>query len=109
VTGVIELLGIDHANIIEPVRYPVGVLSRFMSQPRVEHWQVPQQVMRYISGTVDLGILYKGTEQMVVGYCDADYAGDPGKGRSTSGYLFRMAGGAVSWGSSTTYYGSFNL
>jgi hypothetical protein len=99
VTGVIELLGTDHANIIEPVRYPVGVLSRFMSQPRLEHWQGAQQVLRYISGTVDLGILYKGTEEKVVAYCDADYAGDPDKGRSTSGYLFMMAGGVVSWSS----------
>jgi hypothetical protein len=79
--------------------FVVRVLSRFMSQPRLEHWQVAQQVLRYISGTVDLGILYRGTEQRVVGYCDADYAGDPDKRKSTSGYRFMMAGGAVSWGS----------
>jgi transposase InsO family protein len=79
--------------------YVVGVLSRFMSQPRVEHWQVAQQVLRYLAGTVELGILFRGTEQQVVGYCDADYAGDPDKRRSTSGYLFMMAGGVVSWGS----------
>jgi hypothetical protein len=57
---------------------------------------VAQQVLKYIAGTVDLGILYRGAEQRVVGYCDADYAGDPDKRRSTSGYLFVMAGGAVS-------------
>jgi hypothetical protein len=69
-----------------------------MSQPR-EHWQVSQQVLWYISGTVDLGILYKGIEEKVVEYYDADYAGDPDKRRSTSGYLFMMAGGVVPWGS----------
>jgi hypothetical protein len=52
-------------------------------------------VLRYISGTVDLGIMYRCAEQKVVGYCDADYAGDPDK-ISTSGYLFMRARGVVS-------------
>ncbi|MCO5606494.1 hypothetical protein L7F22_060682 [Adiantum nelumboides] len=33
----------------------------------------------------------------VVGYIDADYAGDLDKRRSTSGYLYTFVGGAISW------------
>ena len=32
-----------------------------------------------------------------VGYCDADWAGDLDDRRSTSGYLFKINGAAVSW------------
>lgn len=34
-----------------------------------------------------------------MGYSDADWAGDPKTRRSTTGYVFIYAGGAVSWGS----------
>jgi len=36
-------------------------------------------------------------DNRVVGYVDSDYAGDLDKRRSTTGYLFTMAGGPVCW------------
>ena len=36
-------------------------------------------------------------DNLVVGYVDSDYAGDLDKRRSTTGYLFTMAGGPVCW------------
>ena len=35
--------------------------------------------------------------QKLIGYCDADFAGDRESRKSTSGYLFTLAGGAISW------------
>jgi hypothetical protein len=40
----------------------------------------------------------KSYSLQIVGYSDSDYAGDDGK--STSGYVFTLAGGAISWKSS---------
>jgi ribonuclease HI len=37
------------------------------------------------------------SDSLVVGYVDSDYAGDLDKRRSTTGYVFTMAGGSVSW------------
>ena len=37
--------------------------------------------------------------QQLVGYVDSDYAGDTADRKSTSGFVFLQAGGAVSWGS----------
>lgn len=33
----------------------------------------------------------------LVGYCDADWANDPDERRSTTGYVFHLQGGAISW------------
>ena len=42
---------------------------------------------------------FGGSGETLVGYCDADYAGDVDTRRSTTGYVFLMFGGAVSWSS----------
>ena len=52
----------------------------------------------YLKGTVNFGILYTKQKSMnFIAYSDADWAGDPDDHKSTSGYLFQMCGGAVSW------------
>jgi hypothetical protein len=56
-------------------------------------------VLRYLKGTAELGLLYRQGGGRLIGYSDADYAGDQVKRRSTSGYVFLQAGSAVLWGS----------
>ncbi|PNX85850.1 hypothetical protein L195_g041924 [Trifolium pratense] len=58
------------------------------------------KVLRYLNGTIDLGILYKrnGNEKLEA-YTDSDYAGDLDDRKSTSGYVFMFSSGAVSWSS----------
>jgi len=49
-----------------------------------------------MKGRLDYGLLYKKGEQCkIVGYCDADYAGDHDTRRSTTGNVFRLGLGAV--------------
>ncbi len=51
-----------------------------------------------IEGTADLTLKYeKSKADVLMGYSDADWAGDQDNRHSTSGNLFLMAGGAVSW------------
>ena len=78
----------------------VGVLARFQTAPTTEHWKAAMHVLRYLAGTRELGITYGGGGAIgVIGYCDADYAGDLVGRRSTSGFTFIFCNGAVSWGS----------
>jgi hypothetical protein len=43
-------------------------------------------------------LMYKRTDKLeVIGYSDADFAGCTDYQRSTSGYIFTLASGAVSW------------
>ena len=46
------------------------------------------------------GLLYKSgmpKEQECTGYSDSDWAGDLNDRKSTSGYVFTVGGGAISW------------
>ena len=78
------------------IAFAVGMLARFSSKPNRSHWTAAKRVLRYLKGTNNLGILYKGDSGMH-GYSDADWAGDADDRKSTSGYLFLIAGGPVSW------------
>ena len=51
-----------------------------------------------MKGTLDYGILYKKDgDYKLVGFCDADYAGDHDTRRSTTGYVFMLGWGVISW------------
>ena len=49
---------------------------------------------------MNFGLFYrKGEKQELIGYTDSDYAGDQDDRKSTSGYVFMLSSGAVSWSS----------
>ena len=79
----------------------VGALARYMSAPTDTHWQTAKGVLRYLGGTADHGLIWggPGVQQGLRAYCDADYAGDVDTRRSTTGYVFLLNGGAISWSS----------
>ena len=80
--------------------FVVSLLSRYISRPTDMHLQVAKRVMRYIKGTAEFGIYYKKQDnEELVAFTDSDYAGDVDDRKSTSGYLFLLGGGAVSWAS----------
>ena len=80
--------------------YPVGLLSQFMQTPCDTHLNCAERVLRYVSGTMDRSILYKeGAEIRLEGDTDADWAGSVSDRRSTSGFVFSLGSGAVSWSS----------
>ncbi len=58
-----------------------------------------KHALRYLKETAGLKLLLGGRDEpiRVVGYSDADFAGDRDSRRSTSGYLFKLGIGSVSW------------
>jgi len=77
------------------ISFAVGQLTRHKSAPRMEHLAAAKTVLRYLKGTASLGLTY-GSAAAMVGYSDADYAGDLDTRRSTTGYVFTFNGAAVS-------------
>ncbi|KAL5850362.1 hypothetical protein ACOSQ4_008375 [Xanthoceras sorbifolium] len=79
------------------IAHAVGVVSRFLSNPGKEHWTAVKWIFRYLRGTSKMCLRFGETNHVLVGYTDADMAGDVDSRKSTSGYLITFAGGAVSW------------
>ena len=80
--------------------YAVSLISRFMANPSETHWNAIKRILRYLKGTTELGIFYKkGEDIKLVAYTDSDYAGDIDDRKSTSGFVFSLGTGAVSWSS----------
>ena len=79
------------------IAHAIGMVSRFMANPGQEHWNAVKRILRYIKGTSSAALCYRGSQYVVRGYVDSDFAGDLDKRKSTTGYVFTLAGGAVSW------------
>ena len=80
------------------IAFSVGVLGQYQSNPSMDHWRAAKRVMRYLQGTKDYMFMYRQTNNLdLVRYSDADFAGCVDSRKSTSGYIFIMVGGAVSW------------
>ena len=76
----------------------VGAVSQFNSAPTEAHLTAVKRILRYLKGTIDLSLQYKCTKNIeVTGYSDADWASDMDSRRSTTGNVFKMAAGAVTW------------
>ena len=76
----------------------VGIVSRFMEEPVYTHWKALKRILRYIQGTVSLGMFYSNSDKYkLVGYSDSDWCGDIDDRKSTSGYVFFMGNTAFTW------------
>jgi hypothetical protein len=94
--------------------YAVSILSQFCINPGPQHAQAVQRVLRYLKKTLDYGITYGGPQNPAIqdalpwlakgltgttafGFTDSDWAGDRNTRKSTSGYLYNLYEGAISW------------
>ena len=76
----------------------VGVVSKFSSRPTEAHLTAAKRILRYLKGTASLALKYhKSSNGTLIGYADADWAGDSEDRHSTTGNLFLMAEGPISW------------
>ena len=79
------------------IAFAVGVVSRFMADLGRKHSDAIKGILRYLSGMVNKCLRFGDGDASIVGYPDADYAGNVDNRRSTSGYIFAFARGAISW------------
>ena len=79
------------------ITFIVGILGRYLSKLGMDHWRSAKRVFRYLQRTKDHILTYKRLDQIeIIGYSDSDFAGCQDSRRSTLGYIYLLAGGAVS-------------
>ncbi|XP_058092533.1 secreted RxLR effector protein 161-like [Magnolia sinica] len=64
----------------------------------MQHWIAAKKVLRYIQRTKDFRLIYRRSDQLeLIRYSGIDFAGCVDTKKPTSGYIFMMVGGVVSW------------
>jgi len=82
------------------ILFNVCLCARFQSNHRESALTVVKRIFRYLKGTTNLGLLYrKSLEYKLVGFYDADYAGDRIERKSTSGNSQFLGENLISWAS----------
>ena len=90
------------SNCTRPdLSYAVNYASRFASDPSMEHWKFVKHIMRYVSATSSVGLVYKCTNQFNIKFfSDSDFASDTVSSKSTTGNITIINGTPVQWVSS---------
>jgi hypothetical protein len=86
------------ANGTRPdICFAVNMLAQVASNPGRVHWEAAKRVVRYLRGTHKLRLTWGSSGTGLIGYTDASHASEDLGWKSMSGYVFSLAGGAVSW------------
>jgi hypothetical protein len=77
--------------------FSVLVMSLFLAKPQQPHLNAVKQILRYLKGSIDCGILYRrGQNVDLETFVDFDWASDLESRRATSGYLLKIGNSSVS-------------
>ncbi|CAA0842075.1 cysteine-rich RLK (RECEPTOR-like protein kinase) 8 [Striga hermonthica] len=81
------------------IAYAVSCLSRYMSNPGMPHWEALKWLLRYLNGSMHVGLKFSKCSEGVklVGYVDWNYANGRDNRKSTTSYVFTLCGSCVSW------------
>ncbi|XP_049405031.1 secreted RxLR effector protein 161-like [Solanum stenotomum] len=78
------------------ISFAVGMLRIYQSNPGIVHWKAAKKVLRYLKGTNDYMLMYRRSNHLeVIGYSNSDFVGCVDTRKSTFGYLFLLAEGAI--------------
>nr|GEY31295.1 zinc finger, CCHC-type [Tanacetum cinerariifolium] len=78
------------------IAFAVDKLSRYISNHDTQHWQVIQRVLKYLKKTMDYSLIYICYSSVLEGCTDASWINNTEDNSSTNGWVFLLAGGAIS-------------
>jgi hypothetical protein len=83
------------------IAFAMCKLSRYTSYPSIDHWKAIGRVLGYLKRTINLGLFYSKFPAILEGYSDASWITSTSDNKSTSGWVFTLGRGAISWASKT--------
>ena len=75
--------------------YPMGLCTRFMSNPSLEHFKALERIQKYLTYTQNFSLNYHSMTPKIITYYDVDWGGDLATRRLTIGYICLYRGGAI--------------
>ena len=82
------------------ISHATNKLSQFNADPGLPHWTALQQVFHYLKWMRNFVLTLGGTAKpQLTGYTDSDFTGCTDTQQSTSGYMFTLGCGPISWSS----------
>ena len=79
------------------IAHSMGVVSRFLANPRKQHWQAVKWSFRYLKGTSNYFLCFGNNNAKLDGYTDENIVGDVDSRKSNIGYLYTFTSTIVSW------------
>ena len=79
------------------IYYSIGMVNRYQSNPGPRHWQTVKHILKYLQRTWDYILVYCCEDLFTIGYTDSDFQSDLDFKKFTSGCVFTLGGGAISW------------
>ena len=77
--------------------YAIGMVSKYQSNPGSLHWVAVKHILKYLKRTRDYMLIYQSEDLTAIGYIDSDFQSNRDFRKSTSGYVFTLGGGVISW------------
>jgi hypothetical protein len=87
-------------NTHPDLAFVVGYVSRFLEEPREDHLAAVKKILRYVAGTCNWGLWLgqkKENQALLIGFSDADFAGDIDTRKSTTGVNFFLVNNPITW------------
>jgi hypothetical protein len=93
IVGALQYLTLTQTDL----SFAVNKVCQFLHSPTTIHWEAVKRILRYVKGTISLGLkIRKSNSTLVSAFSDADRAGCPDDRRSTGGFAVFLGNNLVS-------------
>jgi hypothetical protein len=89
---------LQYATFTRPnITYAVNQVCQYMHKPTTTHFAAVKRILRYLQGTLSLGIHFKSGSPVLTAFTDSDWASDPYDRRSTTGITVFLGNNPITW------------
>lgn len=94
IVGALQYLTLTRPDL----SYAVNTVCHFMRNPTKSHLLLVKPILRYVHGTIDLGLqIHSNSSLDLFAFSDSDWGGCPSTWRSTTGYCTFLGANLISW------------
>ncbi|PKU73010.1 Retrovirus-related Pol polyprotein from transposon TNT 1-94 [Dendrobium catenatum] len=94
-----QLVGsLQYLTLTRPdITYAVNKVSQHMHQPTEQNFEDLKRILRYLHGSLHIGLPLYRDSTILTAYVDSDWAGDQSDRKSTTGYCMFFGNTLTSW------------